>query len=100
MNVKILAIVLVVVAAFLLRTLWFDAFRTSQIRLEITGTVSVLEEPYPMSLGPNRVKATLQKGDRVKVVRAIMDTRFVAFKVALADGTKGYIIKGDSVVVR
>jgi hypothetical protein len=97
---QILIICCVIVAAFFLRTMVFDWFRSSQFRVEITGPVILLEAPYPIDNGKNRILDTINQGDTVKVTKTITSKEYVALKVKLKNGKSGYIIKGDNFTVR
>jgi hypothetical protein len=100
MKIKIAALVLIAMAAFVLRTVGFDAFRSSQLSVEITGPVSVLELPFPAGSPGNRVVGTINRGDTVRVLKTFLTAHCTALKVKAQNGPVGYIIKGDHFTVR
>lgn len=52
---------------------------------------------YPRKNGePEKIIAVLKPGDRVPVKDVYWGHDYAAYKVQLADGTKGYVIAGDT----
>jgi hypothetical protein len=100
MKIKIALFVALVVAVFLLRTVVFDLFRSNQFTVEITGPVSVLELPAPANRTGNKVLATINRGDTVQVTKSVITEGYVALRVRVKNGPRGYIIKGDHFIVR
>ena len=61
----------------------------------IEGPTDLLSEPDTKDTPGNEVVATLQKGDRGKVIHVRYSKSFMFYKIKLDDGHTGYVMFGD-----
>jgi hypothetical protein len=98
-TAQILILVGVIVLAYATRTIWFDQLRSNQLKVEITGPVELLANPYPKEISRNTVLATLDKGDKVHVLKTVTSGSYIALKVRTESKKTGYILKGGNFTI-
>lgn len=75
----------------------YDRHEDRLFRISIKGDTPVMAKPYPAgALSDNQIVEVAHPGDVVHVMRVRYGKGYLAFKVRLADGMKGYLISGSS----
>lgn len=61
----------------------------------IEGSTDLLSEPDTKDTPGNMVIATLQKGEKGKIIHTRYSKSFMFYKIKLDDGRSGYVMFGD-----